>query len=183
LSRGGKWKTESLCRDVDCPEPPPEDECRSIDAGVHVPHVPKGGYRWTYDLCPPAFFEPIVTEGGDGYARPQSIHPVRAVEVDLGQVDQGPMPGESCAYHFGDMDIGLDGFAEPYFCSQPNYARSHNQLTVMRPVIQRVGDAPDEADADSVMQDGFAAFVGAYHSPYWTEAQFHSGIQYCGQAE
>jgi hypothetical protein len=122
----------------------------------------------------------MVREDDENYASPQSTHPVRAVEVDLGQVDTGPTPGESCAHHWGHLGVGLDGFVEPYFCSQPNYAREHNQTSFMTPIVQRVGEELDEADSDSIIDDGFAAFLGIYHAPYWTEAQFSSATPRCG---
>jgi hypothetical protein len=122
----------------------------------------------------------MVREDDENYASPQSTHPVRAVDVDLGQTDTGPVPGESCAYHWGHLAIALDGFAEPYLCSQPNYAREHNQVSFLQPVIQRVGEGDGEADPDTFIDDGFAAFLGTYHTPYWTEAQFSSSIHRCG---
>jgi hypothetical protein len=179
IETGGRWHRDELCQVLDCPRPPPENEFRAINAPGHEPRIPEGGLRWTYDLCAPAFFEPMVREDDESYASPQSSHPVRAVEVDLGQVDAGPTPGESCAHHWGHLGVGLDGFVEPYFCSQPNYAREHNQTSLMTPVIQRVGDELDEANPDSIIDDGFAAFLGTYHAPYWTEAQFHSGTHRC----
>jgi hypothetical protein len=180
--RDGEWNRNVRCPPVgnlECPRGNEQDGCRTVDSGVGAPRIPPGGYRWTYDLCATALFEPVVkyideSYLDDGFARLQSVHPIRAVDVWLGLSDDGPVRGESCAYHYGDMDIGPDGFAEPYFCSEPSFHSGHRQTTIMRAAIQN-GPEPN-----GYLDDGFAAFIGAYHAPYWIEAQFYSHIGYCG---
>jgi hypothetical protein len=170
----GTWHEQERCRDLTCPRADQQEGCRVADAEPNQPRVPAGGRRWTYDLCPTALFEPVLMPNDDNYCRLQTVHLVRAVEVDLGLRDAGPTPGESCAYHFGDMTIGPDGYAEPYFCSEPNFAADHQQTTIMAVAIQN-GPEPN-----GYLDDGYAAFQGAYHAPYWTEAQLYSHQGYCG---
>jgi hypothetical protein len=189
----GELRCEDVRNGRGCEHPPHEEGCRHIHGDGHGPQLPSSTvdetyFKWSYDLCHAAFFEPIVRDRDNvdvdgGFARLQTLHPVRAVDTYLGDVNapDAPTPNESCAFHYGDLDVGLDSFAEPYFCSQPFYSRDHNQTSLMAAVVQRVGLDKSEALADTFLGDGDSAFVGYYHAPYWTEAQFHSHIQICGE--
>ncbi len=145
---------------------------------------PTSRKEWGLDLCQNAIFTAVIRPpehypepGGPGslgfepgFAEIRSTHPIRAVEIP------DPRGDEVCRHHHGKMRLGSDGFARPVFCSLSVAGLPNNfqKTTAPLPYIQH------GFDPNGQIEPGFAAMLGAYHAPWWTEAVFHTSPQVCG---
>jgi len=176
-ARSGYWYNGKTCADAECGE---GDVPRYFDP---IGTVAPSGLVWDLDLCQWALFEPVLVLADDNYARLESLHPMRAVEPDWGREHDTIYPGEPCGYHWGDMGIDSEGLAEPRFCSKPYYGdQNFDQTTVMKAYIKRLAGIPDDMEPSTIdenQDDGFTAFGGMYHTPYWIEASFNSALRIC----
>ena len=149
--------------------------------------IPQPSLGWGLDLCqnmpmsfairPPEHYPDSDGEGSTGFEpgflEPCSVYPVRAMEVPNAQSHQ-----EVCRHHYGQLVLGPDGSLHVLFCSQPRIGSG----TDVR--FRQTGEAylyvQDGEDQEGGVEDGFCAFIGAYHAPYWTEAIYNSRGIVCG---
>lgn len=178
--RIGYWYNGKTCDEVDCAT---GETPRYFD---YVGKLAPSGMTWGLDLCQWALFEPVLVFDDDNYCRLQTLHPVRAVEPNWSSDTMTIFPGEPCGYHWGDMGMDSEGFAEPRFCSKPSHGNARfDQTTVMKAYTQRIGGLPPGTilpDYDRNQGDGFTAFGGLYHTPYWVEASYNSALRLCEEA-
>lgn len=169
----GLWQGEyTTCEESDCQgvEPEPPEDC----IYARSDRVPTRGYPWNLDLCQNAVFS-VSGNSETGHAEPMSKHPIRAMAQPAGQ--------EPCRYHAGKLTVRPNGYAVASWCSQPTYGdvgtrQGHwGRLWAengLEPIMGRWGREPEQ-----VIRTGYACFVGSYHAPYWTEAQYRSPALIC----
>lgn len=183
--RGGtSYSPLTYCGEVNCGDEPPDppEECREAGAD----RVPGNRQPWDPNLCQTAMFDPTVRpaehnpdstgdeRGNDDFAPGDcellSAHPVRAM----------PAPGNAdpCVSHYGMVMVAPDGTHRGVFCSQPTAGRTDQRQSVEMDVYTQVG--PDPA---GIMRPGDSFFAGAYHAPWYTEAQYRSFEVNCGAPE
>ena len=189
VAQNAVWQgADTSCLTVDCPEY--QARCRQGQSEPRsaVDEFGQPLREWTTDLCAVAFFAPVLRppehqpapfeEGdepgflpGEGDFELLSVNPVRAMMVDMPNNQSDP-----CVRHYAKMARLANGDFGAAYCSQPGAnAREDRQI--------HLGDLycqPDGEDPDAVLPPGDCAFVGLYHTPFWTEALYHSEAPVCG---
>lgn len=173
--------------DVVCPQPVVPEGCRTQQA----PFYPPGALEWSLDLCQPVFLDPYIESEdapleAEAYFRPWSLHRVRALDIDQGGAFHDFV--EPCRFHRVDLTISDEGYAQAAICSIPHYGQamygeSPNQRQESYGNLIVQDDTYSGPDEDDLLKDGYAAFLGAYHAPYWTEARFSSTLTRCGATQ
>lgn len=157
-----------------------------------IPPIAKPGevqpiLRWGLDLCQNTLFGPVIrpiehepggfgsegNEGVDGFQagffEVRSMHPIRAMEMPDARPNE-----QVCTYHYGKMTLSAVGNARPVFCGQPVKGRQITRRgTALLPYIQST------PDPNGLVETGFFALLGSYHTPNWTEAHFNSHAIEC----
>lgn len=197
----GAWQGDNTeCTAIECPPYP--EECRT--AQPPRPAVGPDGQPlrdWTTDLCAAALFVPYarpnedrpesLEEGdepgfvfGEGDMELLSLNPVRAM-----MVDNPTNASDPCRQHYAKIARMTNGDSGAAFCSQPgSQPREDRQFSIGNLYCEPPSSGrwirgqwvPDTKDPDSVLQPGDCAFLGLYHTPFWTEALYHSEAPVCG---
>ena len=181
------------CEQANCDEAIEPDYCRKTNfeqlSLSSQPRMADGklvdrGLRWTTDLCALAIMLPTIRnvrhypKGDNSFGweshlfEPVSKTPIRAMEPSFTAVDSEP-----CRYHFGGIVLLPNGEFAPVLMSQPFNGKENSiELSIGAAAVRQ------KPDPDDVMVQGEMYFAAAYHTPYWTEAEFFSKQSYCGGA-
>jgi hypothetical protein len=147
-----------------CPPIDLDTQCREPIEDEGLP----GTFRWTLDACANVALEPVMRPAGHrdsvssppGYFDLFTMRRARALGA-LGTTTK------DCQNYYTEMTVGDDGYGQPLMCSD------HNDLE-FTPGMAML--SPD----NELAPKGYAMFLAAYHTPFWSEILFDSHLIRCG---